>query len=153
MNTRKERTMGKVKNYFHDEIEEMINDNKHDEYDAWASQVAGDHYKSLAIQPMEYSLANNLDAAQHTVIKYVTRFREKGGKDDLEKAKHAIDLLIDYEYGEEKITFDPGAVIYTEPGVQGQEEVRQEEVPIALYGGVVEDDGWITVWSNGVDTR
>jgi hypothetical protein len=146
--------MGNVKSYFHDEIEEMINDTKHDEYDVWASQVSGDHYRSLAIQPMEYSLANGLDAAQHTVIKYITRFREKGRLDDLEKAKHAIDLLIDYEYGEEEITFDPGSVIYTEPGVQEQEEVQQKEASAyGLYRGVVEDDGFITVWSNGVDTR
>lgn len=60
-------------------------------------QVGGDHYRKLKIQPMEYSLANKLDAAQHTVIKYVTRFRDKGGIADLEKAKHTIDLLIEHE--------------------------------------------------------
>jgi len=43
-------------------------------------------------------MANGLDACQHTIIKYVTRFRDKGGLDDLEKAKHAIDLLIQHEY-------------------------------------------------------
>lgn len=61
-------------------------------------QVGGDHYKKLKIQPMEYSMANKLDACQHTVVKYVTRFRDKGGLQDLEKAKHAIDLLIQHEY-------------------------------------------------------
>ena len=60
-------------------------------------QVGGDHYKSMAIQPMEYSMANKLDACQHTIIKYVTRFRDKGGIQDLEKAKHCIDLLIHFE--------------------------------------------------------
>lgn len=60
-------------------------------------QVAGDHYKKLAIQPMRYSMENNLDALQHTVIKYVTRFRDKGGVQDLEKAKHCIDMLIQFE--------------------------------------------------------
>ena len=60
-------------------------------------QVDGDHYKKLAIQPMQYSMLNNLDACQHTVIKYVTRFRDKGGIKDLEKAKHCIDMLIEYE--------------------------------------------------------
>ena len=64
------------------------------------TQVGGGHYKSLKIQPMQYSMANGLDACQHTVIKYVTRFRSKAGKEDLEKAKHAIDLLIQFEYGE-----------------------------------------------------
>ena len=60
-------------------------------------QVDGDHYQKLAIQPMQYSMLNNLDACQHTVIKYITRFRDKGGIKDLEKAKHCIDMLIDFE--------------------------------------------------------
>lgn len=60
-------------------------------------QVGGDHYKSMPIQPMEFSMANNMDACQHTVIKYVSRFREKGGIQDLEKAKHVIDMLIEFE--------------------------------------------------------
>jgi hypothetical protein len=63
------------------------------------TQVAGNHYKTLKIQPMEYSMGNKLDACQHTAIKYITRFRSKGGKQDLEKAKHAIDMLIEFEYG------------------------------------------------------
>lgn len=60
-------------------------------------QIGGDHYKKLKIQPMEYSMANGLDACQHTIIKYVTRFRDKGGIGDLEKAKHTIDMLIEME--------------------------------------------------------
>lgn len=60
-------------------------------------QVGGGHYKKMPIQPMEFSMANNLDACQHTVVKYVTRFREKGGIQDLEKAKHVIDMLIEFE--------------------------------------------------------
>ena len=42
-------------------------------------------------------MANNLDACQHTAIKYITRFRDKGGVADLEKAKHVIDMLIEFE--------------------------------------------------------
>ena len=60
-------------------------------------QIGGDHYTKLAIQPMRYSMKNGLDALQHTVIKYVTRFRDKAGIEDLEKAKHCIDMLIEYE--------------------------------------------------------
>ena len=66
------------------------------------TQIGGNHYSKLAIQPMEYSLANDLDAGQHTVIKYVTRFKDKGGIEDLQKAKHTIDLLIANYYGVEK---------------------------------------------------
>jgi deoxyribose-phosphate aldolase len=61
------------------------------------TQVDGTHYKTMAIQPMEFSMANGLDACQHTVIKYVTRFRAKGGIRDLEKAKHVIDMMIEFE--------------------------------------------------------
>lgn len=61
------------------------------------TQVGGGHYKSMQIQPMVYSMLNGLDACQHTIIKYVSRFRDKGGIQDLEKAKHCIDMLIQFE--------------------------------------------------------
>ena len=64
---------------------------------ALETQVGGDHYKSMPIQPMEFSMANGLDACQHTIVKYVTRFRQKGGVQDLEKARHVIDMLIEFE--------------------------------------------------------
>ena len=57
-------------------------------------QVGGDHYKNLKIQPVEYIMANNLNYCEGNVIKYVTRYKQKGGIIDLEKAKHYIDLLI-----------------------------------------------------------
>lgn len=60
-------------------------------------QVGGDHYKGMEIQPMVYSMANKLDPCQHTIIKYVSRFRDKGGIADLEKAKHVIEMLIEFE--------------------------------------------------------
>lgn len=64
---------------------------------AWNNQRDGSHYKKLAIQPMEYSMSNGLDALQHSIIKYVTRFRDKNGIADLEKARHCIDMLIEWE--------------------------------------------------------
>ena len=67
------------------------------EVKATDTQVGGDHYTKLAIQPMRYSMENGLDPLQHTIIKYVTRFRDKAGIEDLEKAKHCIDMLIEFE--------------------------------------------------------
>lgn len=64
---------------------------------ALSTQVGGSHYKHMPIQPMEYSMLNHLDPCQHTIIKYVSRFREKGGIEDLQKAKHVIDMLIEFE--------------------------------------------------------
>lgn len=60
-------------------------------------QEGGDHYTKLAIQPFEYSMANGLDPMQHTAIKYISRFREKGGVEDLRKAIHVIEMLIEWE--------------------------------------------------------
>ena len=60
-------------------------------------QVSGEHYKSLKIQPIEYIHANHIPFAEGSVIKYVTRWRDKGGLADLEKAKHCIELLIELE--------------------------------------------------------
>lgn len=60
-------------------------------------QVAGEHYKALAIQPVEYIHANGIGYFEGNVIKYVTRWRTKGGVADLEKAKHYIELLIELE--------------------------------------------------------
>ena len=61
------------------------------------TQVAGGHYKSLKIQPIEYIHANSIPFAEGSVIKYVTRWRDKGGLADLEKAKHVLELLIELE--------------------------------------------------------
>lgn len=60
-------------------------------------QAGGDHYKKLKIQPIEYIHANSIPFAEGSVIKYVTRWRDKGGLRDLEKAKHFIELLIELE--------------------------------------------------------
>jgi hypothetical protein len=60
-------------------------------------QVAGTHYKDLAIQPVQYIRANNLDFFEGNVIKYVTRWRHKGGVQDLRKARHYLDMLIEFE--------------------------------------------------------
>lgn len=60
-------------------------------------QVAGDHYKKQAIQPVQYIHANSIGFFEGNVIKYVTRWRDKGGIADLEKAKHYIEMLIELE--------------------------------------------------------
>lgn len=60
-------------------------------------QVAGDHYKKQAIQPVQYIHANGIGFFEGNVIKYVTRWRDKGGVKDLEKAKHYIEMLIELE--------------------------------------------------------
>lgn len=58
-------------------------------------QEGGSHYKNLTIQPIEYIQANKLGYEQGNVVKYVTRYKEKGGVGDLLKAIHYLELMID----------------------------------------------------------
>jgi hypothetical protein len=60
-------------------------------------QEGGDHYKNLKIQPIEYIHANNIPFTEGSIIKYVSRWREKGGIQDLKKAMHFLELLIELE--------------------------------------------------------
>ena len=60
-------------------------------------QVGGDHYSKLEIQPAVYAQRNKLSYLQGTIIKYVTRYKDKGGVEDLYKAIHTIKLLIELE--------------------------------------------------------
>ena len=60
-------------------------------------QIGGTHYKDLEIQPIDYILGNQLGYCEANVVKYVSRWQSKGGIDDLRKAKHYIDFLIDKE--------------------------------------------------------
>lgn len=59
-------------------------------------QVGGDHYKKFKIQPFKFIMENNLNFAQGNIIKYVCRYDHKNGVEDLKKARHYIDLLIEY---------------------------------------------------------
>jgi hypothetical protein len=64
---------------------------------ALSTQVGGDHYKNLAIQPVEYITANNIPYIEGNVIKYITRWRSKNGVQDLQKVIHYVQLLIELE--------------------------------------------------------
>ena len=65
-------------------------------------QIGGSHYKDLPIQPVEFITKNNLTYLQGNVIKYITRYKNKNGLEDLKKAKHYIDLIIEMEYSEKE---------------------------------------------------
>lgn len=65
---------------------------------ATSTQVGGDHYKDLAIQPIEYITKNNLTYMEGNVIKYVTRHRSKKGAEDIRKAIHYLEMILELEY-------------------------------------------------------
>ena len=62
---------------------------------ATENQVGGSHYADQAMQPIEYIMANELDFCEGSIVKYITRWRLKGGVQDLEKIKHYCDFLIE----------------------------------------------------------
>jgi len=62
---------------------------------SYKKQVGGSHYKKYNIQPVEFIIKNNIGFVEGNIIKYILRFKDKGGIADLEKAKHYIELLID----------------------------------------------------------
>jgi hypothetical protein len=64
-------------------------------------QIGGDHYKTAGIQPIEYIQANGLNFCEGNAVKYITRHRKKGGKQDLEKALHYLQMEIEFTYGKE----------------------------------------------------
>lgn len=69
-------------------------------------QVGGSHYKGYTIQPVEFAMSNNLNLCQANVVKYVCRYKDKGGLDDLLKAIHYVELLIKFEgYNDEKTRY------------------------------------------------
>ncbi len=80
-------------------------------------QVGGSHYKDMKIQPIEFIQANGLDFCQGSVIKYVSRYRNKNGLEDLQKARNYLDLMIR--------ELDPGHAV--------------TGVPIAPNGGIIAD--------------
>jgi hypothetical protein len=56
-------------------------------------QVGGNHYRTMAIQPITFIQANGFEFCEGNVIKYVTRWRQKGGIEDLRKAAHYLDMI------------------------------------------------------------
>lgn len=65
------------------------------------TQVGGNHYKDLKIQPIEFIHANNLDFMTANVVKYVVRAKNKNGSQDIRKAIHYCQLILKLDYGEE----------------------------------------------------
>lgn len=61
-------------------------------------QEGGVHYIGEGIQPIEFITSNNMSFSQGNIIKYIHRYKSKGGREDLLKARHYIDLILELEY-------------------------------------------------------
>ena len=69
---------------------------------AYKKQIGGKHYLKYKIQPSKFVVENKLLYPEGCVIKYILRHQDKGGKQDLLKAKHFIDMIIERDYGDKK---------------------------------------------------
>lgn len=67
---------------------------------ALETQEGGSHYKSMRIQPVEFVTTNKIGFIEGSVIKYVCRHRNKNGAEDIKKAVHFLNLLLELEYPE-----------------------------------------------------
>ena len=65
-------------------------------------QVGGKHYKKMAIQPSVFINKNKLDFAEGNAIKYICRHKLKGGKEDILKAMHYLEMIIERDYNKWK---------------------------------------------------
>tara|TARA_B100001057_G_scaffold392853_1_gene401603 strand:+ start:96 stop:440 length:345 start_codon:yes stop_codon:yes gene_type:complete len=107
---------------------------------AYDKQVGGSHYQNMKIQPAEFINKNEMKFAEGNAIKYICRHINKGGLQDLEKAKHYIDMIIERDYSEEvknssvdsgvDITYEGLSINYPE----GSENDKTEDEIKVTYG-------------------
>lgn len=69
---------------------------------ALTKQEGGNHYKNMKIQPVEFITANELGFLEGNVVKYICRHHAKNGAEDIKKAIHYCELLLQTKYGEIK---------------------------------------------------
>ena len=69
---------------------------------SYKKQIGGKHYLKYKIQPSQFVVENKLLYPEGNVIKYILRHQNKGGKEDLLKAKHFIDMIIERDYDNKK---------------------------------------------------
>ena len=92
----------------------------------WKKQVGGKHYIKYKIQPSQFVVENKLLYPEGSVIKYILRHQDKGGKQDLEKAKHMIDMIIERDYETEK---DERQETSQKKWVEGYRKWKRERCP------------------------
>ena len=66
--------------------------------DVWNKQIAGSHYQKYKIQPSKFVVENKLLYPEGCAIKYIIRHQDKNGKEDLLKAIHFIEMIIERDY-------------------------------------------------------
>lgn len=129
-------------------------------------QVGGEHYKTAKIQPVQYIEANQLAFLEGCVVKRVTRHNKPTGKgrQDIEKAIHELQLLLELRYGEEveatsvdspKRSFVPQELRPPRPEAATHWQVEYKRWVTKWQSGYAEwlNGGWIPVRDDAVTTR
>ena len=70
--------------------------------DVWDKQHGGSHYQKYKIQPSKFVVENELLYPEGCAIKYIIRHRDKGKKQDLLKAIHFIEMIMERDYAEKE---------------------------------------------------
>ena len=96
-------------------------------------QIGGDHYKKCGIEPVEYIHANGLDFNEGSIVKYISRHRNKNGAEDIRKIKDYCDIILELDYGilpEAKIKKNGDVVVEEQEYPHGEtltEEIKRIE--------------------------
>jgi len=114
-------------------------------------QVGGNHYKRFKIQPIEFIILNNLNFLEGNIVKYVCRYRFKDGLKDLEKAKHYIEMLIEFRgyFGRElshlgfnlenKIPYLEGRIIKRIWRYSRTKDIKELEIALECIDKLIEE--------------
>ncbi len=76
---------------------------KKSHYNSLEDQIGGKHYRSMKIQPAEFINENKLLFAEGNAIKYICRHPYKGKKEDLKKAIHYIEMIMERDYEDTEV--------------------------------------------------
>mgnify|MGYP003628102904 CR=1 FL=1 len=91
----------------------------------YKKQIGGSHYKNMKIQPSKFINDNKLLFAEGNAIKYICRHKHKGEIQDLEKAKHYIDMIIERDYGEQGLPLPYGFTLNKNPDMTPMTEEEE----------------------------
>ena len=91
----------------------------------YKKQIGGSHYRNMKIQPSKFINDNKLLFAEGNAIKYICRHKHKGEIQDLEKAKHYIDMIIERDYGEQGLPLPYGFTLNKNPDMTPMTEEEE----------------------------
>ena len=112
---------------------------------AYDKQVGGSHYKKMKIQPSRFVIENELLFPEGSVIKYICRHRFKNGKEDLEKAVHFIEMIIERDYPTIPMTEEEE---YRNAGIT-KEEAERTYPPKNSWGMIKQPETTQKEWVKG----